>query len=70
MRPPARLARLYRDFGVPEYWVVDPKARVIEVWRLVGQGTAPEVCAEVVTWRPEASVPGLELPVAEVFAGI
>lgn len=56
----------YRDFGVPEYWVVDPEHRRIEVHRLAADA-APEVCAEVVRWQPDPNEPALELRVASVF---
>jgi Uma2 family endonuclease len=58
----------YRHFRVPEYWIVDPDARAIEVWRL-GEGAAgPEVLARADTlrWRPVPDGPGLELVVADV----
>ena len=62
MKPPR-----YRDFGVPEYWVVDPEQRRIEVHRLAADA-APEPCAEVVRWQPDGTKPALELRVGDVFA--
>jgi Uma2 family endonuclease len=57
----------YRDFGIPEYWVVDGIPRAVEVHRLQ-TSTSPEVVREILTWRPDAVAPALEVPVAEVFA--
>jgi Uma2 family endonuclease len=56
----------YRDFGVPEYWVVDPVERAVEVHRL-GAAPVPLVCREVVRWQPDAAVPALEVTIAELF---
>ena len=56
----------YRDFGVPEYWVVDPEGRAIERWRLAADAS-PEVERERLVWRPRPEAPPLELEVAEVF---
>lgn len=56
----------YRDFGVPEYWVVDPFARAIERYRLAADA-APEICRDVLTWQPAPDVPALELDVQSIF---
>ena len=56
----------YRDFGVAEYWVVDPGEKSIEVYRL--QNTVePEVHTDALRWQPDPTSPALELKVAEVF---
>ena len=60
----------YRDFGVPEYWVVDRAQGSVEVWHL-GEGLVkPEVRTDVVRWQPAPDVPALELSVAALFAGV
>ncbi|MEQ1857469.1 MAG: Uma2 family endonuclease [Longimicrobiales bacterium] len=56
----------YRDFGVPEYWVVDPIERAVEVYRL-GSVSVPEVLRDTVRWQPDLAVPPLEIPIAELF---
>ena len=56
----------YRDFGVPEYWVVDPFGRAIERYRLAADA-APEICRELLSWQPEPDRPALELDVQSVF---
>lgn len=56
----------YRDFGVPEYWVVDPYGRAIERHRLAADA-APEVCRERLSWQPDAGAPALELEVPRIF---
>jgi Uma2 family endonuclease len=57
----------YRDFAVPEYWVVDAASGTVEVHRLRSP-IEPEVHAGVVRWQPEPTRPPHELPVADVFA--
>ena len=64
--------RLKRDryamFGVPEYWVVDPFARRIEIYRT---SEASRRDAEIVTgtfeWQPVADGPVLTLNVPELL---
>src|SRR6185369_13499065 len=50
----------YRDWGVPEYWVVDPFARTIERYRLAADA-APEIVRDVLVWQPSPNAPALQL---------
>jgi Uma2 family endonuclease len=51
---------------VPEYWIVDPDARLFERWR---PGDArPEVLTETLEWHPESAADPLRLDVADFFA--
>jgi Uma2 family endonuclease len=59
--------RRYGDFGVPEYWVADPKARVVWVWRVAQGAREPERVASTLEWRPSPDVPPLELEMSEIF---
>jgi Uma2 family endonuclease len=42
--------RRYQDAGVQCYWIVDPKARAIEVWK--PDGDYPEIMKQTVVWSP------------------
>jgi Uma2 family endonuclease len=63
----------YAEHGVPEYWLVDPAAAVIERYRLGAGGGAGEAASEVVAgalrWHPDSGVPELVAEVAPLFAG-
>ena len=59
--------RRYGDFGVPEYWVADPKARVVWVWRFAQGAREPERVAGTLAWRPSPDEPPLEREVSEIF---
>ena len=55
----------YLREGVPEYWILDPDARVVERWR---QGDdRPEIVAERLSWQPFPEQPPFELSVPEFF---
>jgi len=56
----------YRDFGVPEYWVVDPFARAFERYRLAADA-APEICPETLAWQSAPDAPALRLNVQSIF---
>lgn len=58
---------LYARNGVPEYWIVDPVDRTIEVLRLCGETYAPAGYFGVGTYLESALLPGLALEVAGVF---
>jgi len=63
-----RKRAIYMDEGVPEYWIVDLDARLIERWR---QGDArPEIVTGSLTWQPVAGAPALELDLPRFFAEV
>ena len=59
--------RRYADFGVPEYWVVDPEERCVWVWRFAAGATEPERVAGRITWQPPGSTPAFELATDGLF---
>jgi len=56
-----RKRRVYKEKGVPEYWVVDTGARAVERYR---PDDSFEILTESLEWRPDHDVPALviELP--------
>ena len=60
-----RKRRLYQEKGVPEYWVVDTDARVVERWRPAG--VEAEVLRDVLEWRPVAEHASLAIDLIEYF---
>jgi Uma2 family endonuclease len=58
--------RLYQEYRVATYWIVDPEARAVEVWHPGDE--APERVADVLRWQMAPEAPVLEIPLAELFA--
>lgn len=54
--------------GVPEYWIVDFDARLIERWRQ--RDERPEILSESVSWHPVADVAAFTLDLPRFFADI
>jgi Uma2 family endonuclease len=60
--------RLYQSQGVPEYWVVDPDARLIERWR--PDDTRPELLDGSIVWAPRDDAPPLTIGFESVFGPV
>lgn len=60
--------RLYQRQGVPEYWIVDVSARLVERWR--PDDERPEILTERVVWQPEPGVEPLEIDLSAYFAEV
>jgi Uma2 family endonuclease len=57
--------RFYQRAGVPEYWIVDADARLIERWR--PDDERPEVIGETLTWSPRLDGAVLTIDVRRLF---
>lgn len=63
-----QLKRLrYQRAGTPEYWIVDPDARLVERWR--PEDARPEVLNAIQTWQPDPAQSALEIDLVALFAG-
>ena len=59
----------YRTYGVPEYWVVDPDRRTMEVWRLGDGAREPTRYGpgDILEWQPGVSAAVLEISVGDLL---
>lgn len=55
----------YLDAGVPEYWILDIEAEMIERW--TQRRDFPEVCRESLVWLPENAKAPLTIDVLKLF---
>jgi Uma2 family endonuclease len=60
--------RRYQRAGVPEYWIVDIDARLVERWRPTDE--RPEVLAEQLEWRPSGVAEPLVIDLPALFAEV
>ena len=56
---------IYQDQRVPEYWIVDLDARVVERWR--PEDARAEVLAEILVWQPRPELEPLRLDLPAFF---
>ena len=63
-----RKRRLYAQFGVAEYWIVDPDGERVEVYRLEGQRYPTPTLLEAGTQLTTALLPGFSVEVAALLA--
>lgn len=59
---------IYQQQRVPEYWVVDVDARVVERWRL--DDDRAKTLADVLIWQPAVSQPPLTIDLTRYFAEV
>src|SRR2546430_10239312 len=56
--------RLYQEYGVPWYWIVDIDGRAGEIW--TPQATSPMIERERLVWHPQGATEPLEIGRAHV----
>ena len=57
--------RLYQERSVATYWVVDPDARLVEVWH--PEDERPEIVTEMLRWRVGEGTGQLDIELADLF---
>lgn len=60
--------RLYQRARVPEYWIVDLEARLVERWR--PEDERPEVLTDALRWQPEPAVEPLVIELPGFFRAV
>ncbi len=60
--------RLFQRVRIPEYWIVDAEARLVERWR--PDDERPEIVTGTLVWQPDAAAPPLEVDLPAYFADV
>ena len=60
--------RLYQAQGVPEYWIVDLDARLVERWR--PDDEPPEIITDRIEWQVDPALPALMIELPALFREI
>ena len=60
--------RLYQRASVPEYWIIDLEARLVERWR--PGDDRPEVLTDSLTWQPDSAVEPLRVDLPVFFTQV
>lgn len=63
-----RKRAIYQSEGVPEYWIVDADARLVERWRPGDE--RPEILATTLEWQPRADREAFALDLGRYFDGL
>ncbi|MEK7441342.1 MAG: Uma2 family endonuclease [Chloroflexota bacterium] len=58
----------YAQAGIPEYWIVDPEAKTVEVYRLEGKTYQTHSAFIEKDKLTSPTFPNFEMPIAELFA--
>jgi Uma2 family endonuclease len=60
--------RLYQEFGVPWYWIVDIDGRAAEIW--TPDATFPSIERERLVWQPQGAAEPLVIALADVLPAV
>lgn len=58
----------YQKAGIPEYWILDIDARLVERWR--PGDDRPEVLSDILVWQPKPGIEPLRIVLEEVFGPV
>jgi Uma2 family endonuclease len=58
--------RRYRREGIPEYWIVDADAQIVERWHPLDD--RPEILSDRLEWQPNSAFPALDIDLPALFA--
>ncbi len=59
--------KLYARFRIPEYWIVDPKQKIVRLYRFAKEAYQEEKLFHENQVLTSPTFPGLYIPLAEVF---
>lgn len=59
---------IYQSQRVPEYWIVDLDAQIVERWR--PDDARPEIIADALVWSPQANIEPLSIDLDTLFREI
>ncbi len=60
--------RIYQQAAIPEYWIVDLDARLVERWR--PEDDRPEILRERLAWQPARSAEPFEIDLPGYFSEV
>ena len=60
--------RAYLEHGVATYWIVDPDARVVQVWH--PDDERPEIVTDLLRWRVREDADELAIELEELFRDV
>jgi len=60
--------RRYQRHAVPQYWLVDLDARLVERWR--PEDDRPEIVSDTLLWHPDPTIPPLEIELPRFFSAV
>jgi len=58
--------RRYQREGIPEYWIVDSDAQIVERWRPLDD--RPDILSDRLEWQPDSAFPALDIDLPALFA--
>ena len=58
----------YQEMRIPDYWIVDLDARIVECWR--PDDSRPEIRSAQLDWKPRSNIPALSIVLPEYFSRV